>query len=181
MNIVRFTPWNWFGGENTPVMHMPVRQTPRHAGRTYDPFHEMERVFDALMGITKNGAGASKDAQSPVLRPSLDVTGNDKQYTVTVELPGVDEKDLRVEMENNSLRIFGEKKQEFEEEGEGENKGGYYRMERSYGSFQRVLTLPDDVDASAIKAAHKDGVLTITLPRKEEALPESKVIAINND
>lgn len=179
MNIVRLTPWNWFKRENDLGMNAPVCHPRRHAGRAYDPFYEIDRVFDALMGLTKNSASNADGAQPAFLRPSLDVTGNDKQYTVTVELPGVDEKDLRVEMENDSLRIFGEKKQEIEEKGEGENAGNYYRMERSYGSFQRVLNLPEDVDPSAITATHKDGVLSITLPRKEAALPENKLIAIN--
>lgn len=179
MNIVRLTPWDWFGRNNAAGMNVPTRQPGQNGGRGYNPFHEMDRVFDALMGVTDKTA-VNADGKQPVsLRPNMDVTGDGKQYTVTVELPGVDENDLRVEMENNSLRIFGEKKQFIEEKNETEETGKYYRMERSYGSFERVIKLPEDVDTGAISAAHKNGVLTVILPRKEEKQPESKVIAIN--
>lgn len=180
MNIVALSPWNWLKRENDLGMNAPVRHSRRRAGMVYDPFYEMDRFFNALMHAGKNLPASADDSARPAfLRPSLDVTGDEKQYVVTVELPGVNENDLRVEMENDSLRIFGEKKQEFEDKGEGENSGNYYRMERSYGSFQRVLTLPEDVDTAGITADHKDGVLTITLPRKEAAKPENRTIAIN--
>lgn len=179
MNIVRLTPWNWFKREDDIV---PVRHGRPHAGmRMYDPLYEMNRLFDSLMSNAgRSSAERTAPGTEPALfHPNLDVTGNDKQYVVSVELPGVEEKDVLVELENDALRIYGEKKQEVEEKKEGANGASYYRMERSYGSFQRMLTLPEDVDTSAIKAVHKDGVLTITLPRREAALPENRKIAIN--
>ena len=103
-----------------------------------------------------------------MFKPSLDLGATDKEYTVTVELPGVDEKDVRLEIVNDNLIIRGEKKQETEEQ-----EKNYYRMERSYGSFERVLSLPEDADQDGVKATFKKGVLTVTLPRK--ALPESDV------
>lgn len=120
--------------------------------------------------------------QSVAIRPSLDITGNEKQYQVTVELPGVKESDLQVEVDNDMLRVYGEKRYEHEEkEGEGDNGRGYYRMERSYGSFQRTLSLPEDVDAEGVTAVHKEGILTITLPRKEAIKQENRRIAITKE
>ncbi len=85
-----------------------------------------------------------------------------------MEIPGVDEKDVRLEIVNDTLTIQGEKKQENEEKGKN-----YYRMERSYGSFQRMLSLPEDADQNEVTATFKKGVLTVTMLRK--ALPKADV------
>lgn len=157
-------------------------------------FMELDRILDGLFasefphGVTP---GAAKELGESVIRPNIDISGDEKQYFVTVEVPGVEEKNLHVEVENDSLRIYGEKRYEqrsksneakaegkAEDEGKPENGLSYYRVERSYGSFHRALTLPEDVDASRIAASHKDGVLTITLPRKEVLPAESRRIAI---
>lgn len=89
-------------------------------------------------------------------------------HSITVEVPGVDEKDVKVEVADNTMIIKGEKKQEKEEKDKN-----YYRVERSYGSFQRVLSLPEDASQDDIKATFKNGILTIKMPRK--SLPKSKV------
>lgn len=147
---------------------------------------ELDRLFDGLFsGVfpTGNAHARNKPLGEAVIRPNLDISGDEKQYFVTVELPGVDENDLRVELEKDSLRIVGEKKdtREVKEAAENGGEGGrhFYRIERSYGSFERVLALPEDVDADAVTATHKDGVLTITLPRRQEERPESRRIDIN--
>ena len=98
----------------------------------------------------------------------LDLSASDKDYTITVEIPGVDQKDVKIEIINDILTIQGEKKQENEEKGKN-----YYRMERSYGSFQRVLSLPEDADQDGVNATFKKGVLTIAMPRK--TLPKADV------
>lgn len=155
----------------------------RMFGMPYAPLHmELDRLFDGLFGVAHpKDAAAEKQPGRSVIRPSLDISGDDKQYFITVELPGVDENDLRVELEGGSLRIIGEKKNECEEKNsgdDGENGRSYYRIERSYGSFERILALPEDVDTAGIQAAHVNGVLTVTLPRKEAGQSESKRIAI---
>lgn len=91
----------------------------------------------------------------------MDLGATEKEYTVCIETPGVDGKDIQLQITNNTLTIFGEKKQAVEEK-----KKHYYRVERSYGSFQRVLSLPQDADQDKINAQFKKGVLTITIPRK---------------
>ena len=105
--------------------------------------------------------------------PRLDVSSDEKAYSVTAELPGVRPDDVKIEVRDNALIIHGEKKNEHTEE-----KKDYYLSERSYGSFERVLTLPEDAVVDEIKATHKDGVLSIAIPRKEPDKPHSKTIEI---
>jgi HSP20 family protein len=99
--------------------------------------------------------------------PAVDITEKDDEYLVKVELPGVEKNDVQITLESNILTVKGEKKQEKEEKGEN-----YHRMERSYGSFQRSFTLPTTVKSDKIDASFKDGVLSIRLPKSEEAKPK---------
>jgi len=184
MNIVRRNPWNWFRNEELRP-YSPDAAPRSFAFFPVEPFHgEMNRILDSF--FSPSAGRNKKDGQDnapSIFRPSLDVSGDEKQYIVSVEVPGVDEKDLKAELNNNILHIFGEKKQEFEEKSDDKDgKGkGYYRMERVYGSFQRTLALPEDVDSSAISASYKNGVLTLTLPRKKASEPENRAISINKE
>jgi HSP20 family protein len=128
-------------------------------------FTGIDRLFDVLLdGLSVRGPVANAAAAS-VSRPVLDIRKEEKQYVVDVEIPGIDEKDIKVEINDNELTISGEKRSEYNSSAEDAAATGLY-SERVYGTFTRVLTLPDDVDEAAIKADHKNGVLTITLPRK---------------
>jgi len=93
-----------------------------------------------------------------------------------VELPGMDEKDITVEMDDAALTIRGEKKAEQEEKGKN-----WYRREQSYGSFHRIVPLPANVDGEKAKAKFKQGVLTITAPKREEEQAKRKAITIETD
>jgi HSP20 family protein len=104
----------------------------------------------------------------------LNVSSDDKQYHVSLEAPGLTEKEISLELNQGVLTIRGEKK----EENETKDRH-YYRMERSYGSFQRVLALPEDCDQEGISASMKNGVLDITLPRKALPASAAKQIPIN--
>ena len=106
--------------------------------------------------------------QSGWLKPTLDLGATDKEYTISMELPGVEANEVKLELVKDTLKVSGEKRQEKEEK-----EKDFYRMERSYGSFQRVLSLPEDADQENIKAVFKNGVMTITLPRR--SLPQSAV------
>jgi HSP20 family protein len=99
--------------------------------------------------------------------PAVDIAEKENEYEVNVELPGVSKDDVKITVESNVLTIRGEKKQE-----EKTTKNGYRRIERSYGSFQRSFRLPDTINAGKIDAVYKDGVLTVTLPKAEEAKPK---------
>lgn len=184
MKSSKIVPWNWFmrDGEQS--------KTPSHMrGHTFfmpaTPLYmELDRLFDNLFTGFRQGSPAQTSGAlgEAMIRPDLDISGDAKRYLISVELPGVAEQDLHVELENNMLRISGEKRYEHESkkpDGDEENSKNFYRIERSYGSFQRVLELPDDVDSDAIAATHKDGVLTITLPRKAAVLQSAKRIAIS--
>lgn len=108
------------------------------------------------------------------LSPRIDLAENDREFRVTAELPGIEQEDIDVSLTRDVLTIKGEKKQEQEEEGRN-----YYRMERSYGRFQRSIPLPQGmVDADNVDAAFKNGVLTITLPKLPEAQQTRKRIAV---
>ncbi|MFA5180639.1 MAG: Hsp20/alpha crystallin family protein [Syntrophales bacterium] len=99
--------------------------------------------------------------------PSLDVRENDKEVHIQVELPGMDEKDVEVLLTDNSLTLKGEKKEDREDKGKD-----FYHVERSYGSFQRVITLPEGIDTKKAEAKFKKGILSISLPKVE--LPKAK-------
>lgn len=98
------------------------------------------------------------------LAPRVDVVEDDGSITVKAELPGIEKKDIDIALEDDVLTIRGEKKQETEETGKH-----YHRVERSYGTFYRSLRLPAEVEREKIEAACKDGILSITLPKKEGA------------
>jgi HSP20 family protein len=105
--------------------------------------------------------------------PELDVHENDKSFSIEVELPGVEEKDVSVTFNNGYLTVKGEKKSEREEK-----KENYYLAERSFGSFERSLRLPDTLDESKIVARFDKGVLKISAPKRPEAVKAERKIEI---
>jgi HSP20 family protein len=153
MAITDLVPWRW--GEK----RVPVRRDEEN------PFYawqrEVDRLFEDFMGSRFGLApfGGFMERYG-AFNPQIDVTENDKEIKVTAELPGLDEKDVEVSLSNGTLTISGEKKAEKEDKAEN-----YYRLERSYGSFQRVIPLSTEVEADKVEAAFKNGVLRITLPK----------------
>jgi HSP20 family protein len=109
----------------------------------------------------------------PRLHPAIDVMENKDSFVVKAELPGLKKEDVKVTLQNNVLIVSGEKKQESQEKGKN-----FYRTERSYGSFYRTIDLPVSVKMEDIKADFKDGVLTIELPKVEEAKPKEINISV---
>jgi len=105
--------------------------------------------------------------------PAVDVSETDKAFEITVELPGMDEKNVEVKVSNSILTIKGEKQEEKEEK-----KKDYYRRERSFGSFERSFQVPEGVDADKIEANFKKGVLAVMLPKNPEAQKAEKKIAV---
>lgn len=131
----------------------------------WSPFRELlashgrlGRLFESVLGeVPRLPKGFA---------PAVDIHENDKQYCVTVELPGGKKEDVHVEIEEGVLTIRGEKKSEREEKKE---QGRW--VERSYGSFMRSFTLPANADAEHVDASFKDGVLTLTIPKTEATKP----------
>jgi len=113
---------------------------------------------------------------SRAFSPSVDVRDTGGELTVTAELPGLGKEDVEVSLTKNSLTLKGEKKAEKEEKGKG-----LHIRERSFGSFVRTITLPVEINVDKTKAAFKDGVLTIRLPKTERALKETRKISVKSE
>ncbi len=183
MDISKLSPWNWFKKEEKRDEHIPGSSTPTVHHESVGRLHsDIDRLFDdAIRGrFFSHGYFPSlfdTTEKEPLLKPQLDVGGTEKEYLITVELPGVDDKDISVELHDDALIIHGEKKYEHKDE---DKEKGYYRMERSYGSFKRILALPEDADAESIQANHTNGVLTIHIARKEPAPSAVKNIEIQS-
>ena len=167
----------------TPVEVKKATPVPAPAADHWHSLrHEMDRLFDRF------GAGfrlpswrrmfdlepmRGFETSFSFSSPAIDVTEDDKAYKITAELPGLEEKDIDINVSGDMLTLKGEKQQQKEEK----NKN-YYMSERSYGSFQRSFVLPDGVDADKIAADLSKGVLTVTLPKTAEAQKPQKKIAV---
>ncbi len=180
MDIKKLAPWNWFKKEDNGSGHaVPVKPGKNEQFYALSPFHsEVDRLFDEFFdgfGLSPLGSGLRmpEGMAGGMLKPKLDLSAADKEYTVSVEVPGVSEKDVSLELTRDTLTIRGEKKQEKEEK-----NNSFYRLERAYGSFQRILSLPEDADKDHIKANFKNGVLKIAIPRVKAAGRQAKQIEI---
>ena len=187
MDIKKLVPWNWFKKEEETEKSLSVTQSDsrRQDHPMYHPMqqihHEIDRMFDSVFsgfGMPRFGSFLPEfpKLSEGMLKPTLDVGCTDKEYTINIEVPGVDEKDIRLELSDNTLTIRGEKKRDQEEKDKN-----FYRLERSYGSFQRVLSLPDDADQDGIKAKFKKGVLKISVPRREMPKAHVKRIEVKTE
>lgn len=169
MNVSKLSPWNWFRKEETPAarampMPVPVRRN--------DPLSRLHQEMDRLFEDFFNGVGwtfpgvltetGERYGAPSVLHPQLDIAETRDAYTVTVEVPGVDEKDIEISIQDDTLTLSGEKRRE-----SSEGDGHFHRVERTYGHFQRTLALPGDADADNITANFNNGVLTVNIPRLE--------------
>jgi len=135
----------------------------------------MDRLFSDFFGdwgLTPIGGGL----EAGTFIPRVEMKEDDKQIHVTAELPGVEEKDIHISATGDVLTIEGEKKSETEK-----NEKGFYRSERYYGSFRRELALPGEINMDKAEAKFKDGVLTLTLPKTEQAQKAAKAIPIKKE
>jgi HSP20 family protein len=146
---------------------------PRSRGLFEEFRDEMNRVFERFETGWPHWPLSSARWSSGAMVPDLDAHDNDKSMTIEVELPGVEEKDVSVTYSNGYLTIKGEKKTEREEK-----KENYYLSERSFGSFERSLRLPDTLDDSKIEARFDKGVLKISAPKRPEAQKSERKIEI---
>lgn len=163
MQMKDLIPWGRKATANVPApIDNPVAALQRDIGRIFDDFWtRMDRPFGPPSTLFGGGW------------PMTDVSESEKALEVSVELPGMDEKDIDVSLTEDALTIRGEKKSETEE-----NEKGYYLSERSFGSFHRSIALPAGVDTSKVDAKFKKGVLTITLPKTPEAQEKVKRISV---
>lgn len=133
------------------------------------PFESLRRDMDRFIDdmtfssfFPDNG-----DTNMEVWAPVADMTENDKEFVISVDLPGVPKKDVTVNFENNRLTISGERKKDMKED-----KEGLIRREKYYGNFYRSFLIPKYIKSDMISAAYKDGILTIRLPKTEESKPK---------
>ena len=140
----------------------------------WEPFREFSTLQDRMNRLFRETQGNSQDEtlSGSSFAPAVDVYEDEHNVTLKIEVPGIDEKDIDVRIENNTLTVHGERKIEKEEKEEN-----YRRVERHYGSFTRTFNLPSTVDAEKVQADYDKGVLNITLPKKAEAKP--KQIKVN--
>ena len=140
----------------------------------WDPFREFTTLQDRMNRLFHDsfGEGREEALTTTSFAPPVDVYEDEHNVTLKIEVPGIDEKDIDVRIENNTLTVHGERK--FEKEEKEEN---YRRVERQYGSFTRSFTLPNTVDTENVVANYDKGVLKIKLAKKAEAKP--KQIKVN--
>ncbi|HDS85119.1 MAG TPA: Hsp20/alpha crystallin family protein [Phycisphaerales bacterium] len=150
-----------------------------HYRREADPFAAFQRQMNRLVedffgetGLKPFGAG---DRFAGSFTPTLDIAENDREVTVTAELPGLEDKDIQISIQNDRLTLRGEKKAEHE----GKD-AQHYVVERSYGAFSRAIQLPAEVDDSKAEAVFKNGVLKIRLPKTPTEKNKTKRIEIKH-
>lgn len=188
IDLKRLAPWNWFkkeqeddaGSSQLPVFRTaPVESAPSPLG--LQSYYDLHRQMDRLFTEAFRGFGLASPALSPgfsgILRPSLDIEEAEKEYRITLEIPGVEKKDIQVVVDAGVLYIRGEKQRE-----QKKSEGAYHCVERSYGSFQRALNLPADADENRIGASFKNGILSITLGKYEgQEKPSARTIPIGEN
>jgi len=131
----------------------------------------MNRLFNASFGESRDEALTTSS-----FAPAVDVYEDEHNVTLKIEVPGIDEKDIDVRVENNTLTVHGERKIEQEEKEEN-----YRRIERQYGSFTRTFTLPTTVDTESVSANYDKGVLKIKLAKKAEAKPKQIKVNVGSE
>ncbi|HEX8975156.1 MAG TPA: Hsp20/alpha crystallin family protein [Solirubrobacteraceae bacterium] len=141
--------------------------------RELGPFQsEVNRLFSTFFDTPTNAA----TGQNGGLRrwtPAMDITEAEGEYVLKADLPGLTEKDVNIEVQDNVLTLSGERRFEH-----ADRQGGYRRLERGFGTFRRTLTLPEGVDAEAVKASFDHGVLEIRIPKPEQRRPRKVQISV---
>jgi HSP20 family protein len=142
----------------------------------YAPFQADTEDFPGLRVFQDSLSRLLSEPASRPWAPPVDIYETENELVLKADLPDVDPKNVGIQLENGTLTLKGERK--FEDQ---KNGRGFHRIERSYGSFVRAFSLPDTVEAEKVKADYKNGVLTVTLPKKEVAKPRTINVEINNN
>jgi HSP20 family protein len=133
--------------------------------------NEMNRLFNTFFDSPAGPSNGSAPARRWI--PAMDLVEGENEFTLYVDLPGLAEDDVAIELEDNVLTVSGERKAEHQERREG-----YYRLERASGSFSRSLTLPEGIDAAAVRASFDRGVLEVRVPKPEQRKPRKVAISV---
>jgi HSP20 family protein len=135
----------------------------------WDPFRDLVTLREKMNRLFEDAVtsrGEQKDLVASSWAPAVDIYEDETHLVLTAEVPGINEKDIEIKLEDNTLSIHGERKMEKETKEEN-----YHRIERAYGSFYRSFTLPNYIDKEKIRAEHENGVLKIIMPKREELKP----------
>ena len=159
------TKWNPFHKSNGGDEWGPLAR--------WNPIREMEQMQNRMERLLGNWPELKEPMTSAEWSPLVDITEDEKEYLVKAEVPEVKKEDLKVKVEDGTLSITGERQSEKEEKGKK-----FHRIERSYGSFERSFTLPDDADATKVSSEFKDGVLKVHLPKNPNAKPKAIEVKI---
>jgi len=154
---------------------IPWRTRNPLASDADNPFTLLHRDIDALFHDFARTNGWSFPAEALGALPPMNVSETPEGFHVSLELPGMDRKDVAVRMEQNSLVLTGKKETEKEEKGRD-----WHRRERTSGEFRRVIPLPADIDPAKIEASFAKGVLTVDVPKSREALGKTRTIEIKS-
>jgi HSP20 family protein len=141
----------------------------------WEPFRGLSTLQDQVNRLFADTLfrGRSDESALTTWAPAVDIYETENALVVKADLPDVSEKDLDIQVEDNILTIRGERK--FERDVKEDN---YLRVERAYGSFSRSFSLGNTVNTEAIKAEYRDGVLTLTIPKREEAKPKQVKVSV---
>ncbi|MFZ0138143.1 MAG: Hsp20/alpha crystallin family protein [Candidatus Sulfotelmatobacter sp.] len=142
----------------------------------WEPFRELSTLQDRINRAFRESyreGGQDESLATSSFAPAVDVYEDEHNVTLKIEVPGIDEKDIDVSLENNTLTVHGERKIEKEEKEEN-----YRRVESQYGSFTRTFNLPPTVDSEKVSAIYDKGVLKVTLPKKAEAKPKQIKVSV---
>jgi HSP20 family protein len=145
----------------------------------WDPFREFSTLQDRMNRLFRESygpEGREESLTSTTFAPPVDVYEDEHNVTLKIEVPGIDEEDIDVRIENNVLTVHGERK--FEKEEKEEN---FRRVERQYGSFTRTFTLPNTVDSEKVSANYDKGILKIGLPKTAEAKPKQIKVNVGSE
>src|SRR5271165_1878722 len=145
----------------------------------WEPFREFTTLQDRMNRLFRDSfgpEGREEALSTAAFAPPVDVYEDEHNITLKIEVPGIEEKDIDVRIENNTLTVHGERK--FEKEEKEEN---YRRVERQYGSFTRSFTLPNTVDQESVQADYDKGVLKINLGKKAEAKPKQIKVTVGGE
>jgi HSP20 family protein len=144
----------------------------------WEPFREFTSLQDRMNRLFRDSYGDGRDEALTTsnFAPPVDVYEDEHNITLKIEVPGIEEKDIDVRIENNTLTVHGERK--FEKEEKEEN---FRRVERHYGSFTRSFSLPNTIDAEKVQATYDKGILKVQLAKKAEAKPKQIKVNVNGD
>jgi HSP20 family protein len=145
----------------------------------WEPFRDLfttQDRFNRILSQAFSNPFGDEDSKLGSWAPAVDIFETDENLVVKAELPGVNPKDVEVRVEDSTLYLKGQRR--FENEVKEEN---YHRVERSYGSFTRTFALPSSINADKVTAEYKDGLLTLTMPKREEAKPKTIKINVSNN